>query len=384
MSDQEQPHISPVPSIIEDDIYSKEELLSIDKKEMKRNLLYLNSKDENEDKESSKEILSYINDQLTNLEKKYPNDYELKTLRLMWNDLDEDCILEQDMNLDSFFIADYVLIKGEIEAAGVHKENPKDSVVKETVAKLEAVGVQPEYVVTTGNPSAPIVVYFMQIHSNPGMTDEMMNAYGVKESQAEISKGIIGSVQADIGHTLYTEGLPIDFSVTPEILSKIRASDPSAKEMASFTVQEALGGKLNTIGIEDMDLLMESLKTSGRPNSSLKYRANVMNILLAQNISDSIKETGETVSFLTLGAGHENDMLGKNPLRFSEALAYNGVNVIVVDASESFDPKKIGVFLNTPAGKEQSLAFQQKMGMNNDDKPNETDEAVYTDEAKNR
>lgn len=319
---------------------------------IKKDIYMLNHLDEDESR--YKQMIEYTLEKnakkLAELNRKYPNDSEVLRLQAMCDDLWQDYKKNEELNLDASF--EYILIqmRHEIQAAGVHQELPDQSVVKETVAKLQAIGVMPEYVVTRGNISAPTVVYFMQIHPNPDLTEEFMEIAGVKKSQAEIYKALVGMVNGNIGNTLYAEGPDAGEEVTSKDIEEGKLAGPTAKEHGYVQAHDTLGDKLKIRGIEESGLQDQMIKMWNKPNGPLKYRATSVNIFISQNVADAVKKSGEKVSFLTLGAAHEDGMPGRRSimpqksesdmLPFSAVLAYNDVNVVVVDASKAFDLEK--------------------------------------------
>lgn len=326
-------------------------------KAIKNDIFLLNNWDENEkkDRDTIKYLLNKISDKLMVLSKKYPNDSEVRRLQTMNDDLFLDYERGEEMNLDTSF--GYMLneMRYEISSSGVRKELPDQSVVKDTVKRLKEVGVMPEYILTKGNPSAPTVIFFMQIHPNPGLTDEFMEIAGVKKSQAEIYKALVGMVNGSIGNTLYAEGPNAEEEVTSKDIEEGKLASPHTKEHGYVQAHDTLGDKLKIRGIEESRLQYQMIKMINKPNGLLKYRATSVNIFIAQNVADAVKKSGEKVSFLTLGAAHEDGIPGRRSimpgteesdmLPFSAVLAYNDVNVIVIDASKAFDADKLYAYL---------------------------------------
>ena len=326
-------------------------------KDIKRRIYLLNSWDENEKKDRDTIIflLRENTEKLRVLYEKYPNDNEVRRLQTMNDDLFLDYDKGEELNLDSSFGYMLTEMRYEISRAGVRIESPDQSVITDTVKRLKEIGVTPEYVLTKGNPSAPTVVFFMQIHPNPGLSDAFMEIAGVKKSQAEIYKALVGMVNGNIGNTLYAEGSDAEEEVTSKHIEEGKLAGPTAKEHGYVQAHDTLGDKLKIRGIEESRLQDQMIKMWNKPNGPLKYRATSVNIFIAQNVADAVKKSGEKVSFLTLGAAHEDGIPGRRSLMpgtsesdmlpFSAVLAYNDVNVVVIDASKAFDADKLYAYL---------------------------------------
>lgn len=290
--------------------------LGVRKESIRQDLMEVNqvSKQTEEQQQRTALLLGQIGDSLETLKVKYPNDPDLRRYYQMYEDLKGDVEREESPDLDTSFDAMMEEMRQEIRATGVRRELPSDTILSNTLSQLQAIGVTPDYIMTKGNPRAKIAIYFPQLHTNPGLTDEMLRDFGVLESQALITK-IIDSASANgLARNVYREGLPDGFQQDRGKISLRGFEDPNLLEK---DMQKILGGKLPA------------------------YRTTAENILLASSVAQQIKGEAEELSFVILGAAHEKDLLPNvnqsHILPFSSVLAYYDINVIVIDASKSLN-----------------------------------------------
>lgn len=280
-----------------------------------------------------RERLDEIGKSLSALEVTYPNDLDLKELRLLYGDLRRDFESGQELQLDESFDQLIALMEEEISKSGVRTELVDETILNDTILKLRGVGIHPSYVVTQGDPNAKTIVFFMQLHSNPGMDKEFRDSVGITASQREIYEGIRGAQKAGLGKTVYAEGLDLDMSLDLDEYLDFLMEDENNAAMANLQLEHDLGDRIDTVGAEETALFFDMFTHPGR---GFEYRCTAHNIFIADNVADHFSNSDETLAFLSFGAFHETaDGSGEeeSPLPLSQILAYRGFNVVVVDAA---------------------------------------------------
>ena len=275
--------------------------------------------------------LTDIDSLLGDLEKKNPDDHELTVLRRLYDDLFTDDLQGKDLELDSGFEALAIDAAEQFEKKGMKVESLEETRLKALVAKLQALDINPEYVVDCGKKNAKTIVYFMQIHPmigvNPSEYEEEYRKAGIWDAQDEIERAINAAVDVGLIDSVYGEGLFIDKPVDPQLGDA--ADDPAMSFTGYVRAKNKHGDKLELIGMESLDLITSTLRSS-----DLYPRMTAHNMILADNVVDHFKKSGAEVSFAVLGGGHEMLPNLGHTLPFSRALALNGVNVIVVDEAK--------------------------------------------------
>ncbi len=171
------------------------------------------------------------------------------------------------------------------------------------------------------------------------MDQELRDLAGITQSQNDIYKGVKAAHAAGLINTVYTEGWgdENEMDLKEGKLREAITADETAMAMGAWRVETELGDELTLVGTEDMPLLMNAWEGNG-----MEYRATAQNILIADNVADGVKARQEPLSVLTFGAAHESFNFGpkderrEHPVPLSHLLAYNGVNVIVVDAATPY------------------------------------------------
>lgn len=279
-----------------------------------------------------REQLEGVEKDLVALQIKYPDDIELKELRLLYDDLRKDFENGQELKLDEGFDELIALMEGEISRSGVRRELVDETILHETVEQLRGVGINPSYVVTQGDPHAKTMIFFMQIHPNPGIDQEFRDAYGVTASQREIYEGILGAQKAGLGRTVYAEGvwsgMPLD-----KYIDEMMSYEHIAAT-ATFRLEHDLRDQIDTVATEEPVPFFDILMHGGR---GFEYRTTAHNIFIADNVADHFKSSDEILAFLPFGAFHETAVGfgegAESPLPLSQILAYHGLNVVVVDSA---------------------------------------------------
>lgn len=311
---------------------------------VKKSLFKLEEMDETKEgfMEEAEERLAWAESNLKELEAAYPHDLDVKFLREMYEDLKKDLEDKFPMDFDSSFDQILEEMVAELEASGVRVENPETSLLSGTVQELEAIGIHPSYVVTQGDPNAPTIVLYLMVHPTPGMNQELRDLTGVTQSQNDIYSGVTAAQEAGLIDTVYTEGWGTgrELDLKEGHLRNAPIQDENAMAIGAWRAETELGDGLRLVGTEDMPLLINVSQGNG-----MKYRATTQNILIADNIADEVHASQEKLSLLTFGLFHESfDSIPNDgeadheahPVPLSHLLAYNGVNVIVVDAATPY------------------------------------------------
>ena len=282
------------------------------------------------------ELVKTAGEQLVLLESKYPEDKDVQELRLLYDDLIEDHEASRHLNLDTSFDEISRKMEEEIAERGVRIEPASNTILADTVKALEECGITPEYIVTTGNPKAKTVVYFMQIHPHPTKTSpKILEAMGVKASQEEIYEAIIAASEKGLIKVVYGEGISSGKKLDEETLKK------GKKGLSYIEAGKKMGKRIEIVGVENANLLKGASQDIGTP--SFKYRVTAHNIYIGENIAEAVNASPQNLSFFVMGAAHEKKFIKglSDPLPISQAIAYHGVNVVVVDsASKYFDEQK--------------------------------------------
>jgi hypothetical protein len=254
----------------------------------------------------------------------------------MYKDLRGDFAKGEDFELDTSFDDIEMEMGNVVKEAGVHQETPDGTSLSDTVRKLRAFHVNPDYIVTSGNPKAKTVVLFMQIHSMSGMTNEMADELGVTQSQAQIKEGIGNAVRTGFVKDVYEEFVESTRVLDGSSLLKEYNSDTSMRQ-ATFQLKEELGERMVLKGY-DVDELKSFVfmddPDKEKDDRYFEHRTKAHNVFIASNLAERVNASDQNISFVTLGIGHEKLPQGeRHPVRISDCLAYYGFNVIVVDTS---------------------------------------------------
>ena len=309
------------------------EKLSVVKKDIKSELLSLTAND-NDLRDTGRNIfivLAMSEDFISKLKKAYPNDPDIYLFEQMYADLNEDLNRHEETDLDSSFETILTEMGSVIEKSGVRRENPKDSILMDTVLQLKAVGVEAEYVVTKGDPNAPTIVLFKQIHGLPTTTREQEDDIGITGSQHMIRDAIIAATNAGIISTVYPEIMPEDPDMARRASTVLTSGevDNVFSRAGVMQAKKSLGDNVNLVGYDEDTLKMN-------PRMMFQNRDTVHNVFMASNLEQLVSKSDQQLSFLTIGAGHETHFDEGHPLPLSSTLAYYGMNVIVVDAFTSY------------------------------------------------
>ena len=203
---------------------------------------------------------------------------------------------------------------------------------------FRAVGINPAYAVVSKNPRAKTVVLLLESkHAKPvkleyGIADseELTHAkqydsilratareFTPKESNGRISKIINLAYKQGLSRDFYDEG----------VYNLINGSE---KKLTN------LSGELSNFKLRgyDCEVLKQQVK---KGDTSMWYRATAHNVFMASNLAESMGKSSEKVAIVTVGSAHElfPNQDSPHPLPISDALAFYGMNVIVVDAAYS-------------------------------------------------
>ena len=298
---------------------------------LKSNLLTLNREDKirEDDVAYVQASLKNTDTSLSKLEAITPQDPDLKMLRLMWADLKRDFENNLPLQLDESFKETVALMQKEIAEKGVKMESIRDTALDEQIAALEKLGIKPAYVVRPDPPSEKTLILYMQLHPNPGMSQEFKDVGGITASQGQIEKEVSLLIEGGGVKNVYMEG----FGKNEEFTAKPK-DESDLKDMAEYQLEKTFGDRVKTIGTESRQLYFDEIE--GR---SLKYRMTAQNVIIAQNTTEEFLQSDQDTAVLIFGAGHEGN-LGtpgtEHPLPLSSVLAYYGCNVIVVDSATQY------------------------------------------------
>ncbi len=307
---------------------------------------------------------------LQELKTKYPYDPDIFILGKAYEDLRRDFNENRETDLDQAFEPILQEMRQEIAKAGVKKismdrlnEVQSPSLLR-TVERLRGLNIQPSYVVQSQNPNAKTVVLFMQRHPEQkianfnqegGSQDDILRKAfedsdrefrSLESSQGQIRDAIVAAVRSGLIHTVYEEGLPkggqliklpqVPENELPSFMERMQKEDPEmARDFGagSLQAQLILGKGLKLTGYDFDELKMKII--SGK--ADMKYRMHAHNAFIASNLSDYVESSPDEVSFLTIGAAHEAFPSSKvaHQLPLSNAMAYYGMNVVVVDTAYS-------------------------------------------------
>jgi len=332
------------------------ETLEDKKYNLKTAILELNANDKEDEylDHRIKYLLDVANAELTDLEVKYPLDEDIKMLRLMYEDLHQDFEDKKQLNLDRSFDKIVANMAREIVVSGVHQESIHSGFISPTIAKLHACGIEPEYIVTKGNPKAPTVVLFLQAHPFPfekNSADKALSRKLSEHSQDKIFEAIRNASNKGLIRDIYEEGLEYGYHF---VGAKEAVKDDKNPWQNHGTVRALAAVKgIELHGMEDYALHQQTLKgvkelvkNNFLPNDAteatpLRHRLGAQNILLARNVSNAVNAREQELSFVVLGVNHEKlpmkgDPLQPNPhegggIAFAQALAYYDINVVVVE-----------------------------------------------------
>ncbi len=308
---------------------------------------------------------------LETLKTKYPYDPDIFVLGKAYEDLRKDFTEHRETDLDQAFEPILKEMRQEMLRAGVRKismdnlREVRSQPLLRTVERLQGLNIKPSYVVESPNPNAKTVVLFMQTHPEPKIdkskiqvgqssgNDSIGEAVlhpdrglrSVESSQGQIRDSIIAATRAGLIHCVYEEGLPKGFELPkipqiteeelPGIIARVQKEGPEelaqALQTGSLQAKLILGSALQLKGYDFDELKMKLLDNK----ADFIYRMHAHNAFIASNISDYVESSPDDVSFLTIGALHEAYPNSKveHHLPLSHAMAYYGMNVVVVDST---------------------------------------------------
>ena len=301
-----------------------------------------------------REVLDEAHKHLEELKENYPEERDIVLFEEALIDLEQDFKEEVETELDSSMEAMMEDMKGVIAEAGVEQKDVsevinEDSLMGDTLCRMEELGVEAEYVVEAADPNAPVIVLFMQVHPAPSEVEnikldisgnkKMQRALTAKkgvlktpeESQLAIYENVWSLVEDGVGSTLYAEIVPLVWGeLNQERVDVIRDEQEDYGQMASLRLEEDLGDAIDVRAYDIDPLKYETL--SGEMD--LVYRFAAHNVFIASNLTTRHSGLGEQpVSFATMGGEHERY---RNPdvehqIPISHAMAYYGFNVVVVN-----------------------------------------------------
>ena len=285
-------------------------------------------------RESAVDQLLGIGDRLKELSGEWGDDADFQRLQMVYEDLLQDSKTGMFTKLDVGSSCSEIgrSLRAEIDARGVKKvarENLSDE-LQEQVSRLDSIGINVEYVVPAERPKkAPTVILFLQVHAD---SDGDLSEEGSR-SQITITRDLSSLLNSytDTDIDAYVEGIPTDKS-RAEILSS------SANDNTSVIRDDE---NLHLFGMESpaMAHAADGKHLFKRP-AWQDFRVILGNMLCARNIVKNMKTRGADMAVATMGAAHEgwdkdvNENTDEESfVDFSEALALEGVNVIVVDTT---------------------------------------------------
>ncbi|MBP9770753.1 hypothetical protein KBC97_01170 [Candidatus Gracilibacteria bacterium] len=324
-----------------------------------RDIVTKNIKDCEED---IKVQLGFYRQVLVKMEVFYPEDKDLPMIKKLVDDIELDIYrnsegqsLRLDQSLGEILIEkEFDLKESGISKIDLNKGLKKFPNLSKELQRLRDLGVEPDYLVPAENPNAPIVVLFLEEHF-----------VGKKESSKEaiksdqyIERSLMKIIVEGVVKDIYVESESEEYKIIYDKEEIDEYSDAVKRISAKF------GSKVNIYGTEYLDIsrvllekelenfakklgLKDPLKIGKLFENSVEggaaffSRAALENIFIAMNVRDAINRSKSPISIQIIGAGHEineNEIVRKknlpHPLPISNLLAYNGLNVFVVDATK--------------------------------------------------
>lgn len=310
--------------------WSKEELVVFIKNDLYK--LTEIDKIENSTVKEMERTLKNIESTLGKLLEAYPNDPDLQILQKFYLDLKTDFNQHIFPDLDDSFEELMWEMQNLLAKSNFRTETPDNTVLSHTVEQLRSIGIEPAYIVTQGDPQAKTIVFFLQLHPRP-KDDNVEGDPEVKASQKEIYTGIKAAQAAGLTRTVYSEGWYAGREINLEGIPR----EENMNDLSYNQAEIELGEDIDSFGTEDMPLMEQALKGE---YPEIKYRSTAHNILIAHNIDEHFGRSKEQLAFLVFGAAHETYSFlprrEEHPLPLSHLLAYEGYNVIVVDATSPY------------------------------------------------
>lgn len=299
-----------------------------------------------------------IKTKLDDLKSQYQNDPDYQKLVLMWQDLQNDYQKQRKLNLDTSLGQIVEPLIEKIQRKGIQRyeiaELPNRKLQKLAI-ELQALGIEPEFIVPALETDAPTVILMLQAHSNPGMDTEIQQDLGVTSSQHSIVEYITAIQQSGLTKTVFGEGIPKGEMIDVKTAQQVQ-------DMGYFQAKAILGDRLDLYGFDDMPFVKKSVVEITDPNSSYA-RQTVNNITLASNLVQELETRKTDTSIVVFGAGHEKEMdsYEEHPFPLSKAVAYTGANVVVIDTAQGFTEEALNNLLakKPDALKNVALAMKQ-------------------------
>lgn len=280
----------------------------------------------------------------------YINNPDFINLKKMYADLKADFEAERKLDLDSSLETILKEAQNLIQAYPlIDSEEIPYSNTKKLSNKLKELDIFPEYAVLTKNIHAPIVILTLHVHPNPNMSKGLMEASGILKSQTEVENNIHKLTKNKLLETIYAEWLELDTKIPEDEKWHPALIDSKRWELIA---KVKLGKEIKIEGIEEMEWLQKTFR-----EFNTKHRMTVNNIFIAKNLAQQMTKKWEQISMLTMGLLHEKWLKWEHPLPLSKCLAEAGINVLVVNTANHFDPQKILDYLkNHP--EDQSDLFE--------------------------
>lgn len=312
--------------------------------------------------------LESIGERIKELETLWADDIDFKRLKAIYEDLESDTKKWESWTIDSSTYEMGRQLNEEVKRIGIRREKVEDLTgkIKEKAETLRSIGVPVEYAVLSQNPErSPTVILFLQSHIDPnGYLDLQAEA-----SQNTIDKYVASLLDKKVSTELHVEGVSEGMPLQ-EFLDSQRARSIGglrlSKDRKDLAIKASESYGITKIGMSD-PTIFQSRDYEG-------LRLILGSILFVHNMMESIGENADATIMATMGLGHEERLNGtrvpqESFLSISEMIAFEGANVLVVDAipADSFafsgmlvPPEADVPTINTIPTEEKTEAMHEK------------------------
>jgi len=182
------------------------------------------------------------------------------------------------------------------------------------------------------DPNAPVVVLFSHAHAKNPQGVEVVTERS-RRSQNRISVVASEMIEKDMADLIAPESLSL--GADPLKMEDARSSNDALKKLKVKYENANVKGmdNLPIVSTEIFEVLIAKRRTHGKLNNIIR------NIIVADNLAREVEQEEHKIILAGMGNAHEEDPNkdfgeGGHPYPFSEAIAREGLNVIVIEMTK--------------------------------------------------
>lgn len=268
---------------------------------------------------------------------------DLKILGLLYEDLKGDFEKREALDIDMAESVDKVVeqLQVLIVQKKIRRWFPKEfsslprGNLKKDIARIERLGIKPEYVVYAKK-RAPVAYVFLQAHRRTG---DSAHTEETRSSQEQIKNQTKSMIDAGMIKHGFSEGLPYDDeNDRPSVFTQKEAQEEAHDALAELKVE--YGDAFVLYGVDDLNILADRVveDAGAKQLRDFAFSGIVRNMVLADNLAEAIKQNPMQSFVMDIGTLHEKNLenvlgKGEHPLRISDLIALEGINVVVINTT---------------------------------------------------